>query len=274
VAPDVERTLVATKLVDTEGLLNLAKAAVASDQRRITDDQQQLNSTPSRRATAETDADAGLLLQQLGSALLAAELKKDQLLMKYSPDYPLVVEATQEVDQAKAAIAEAEKNHIMTRTTDQDATYELLREDLAKTRADLATQQATVAALSQSISELQAQTISLDQKTVKQQDLLREAKANEDNYLLYLAKREQERSSEAMDLGRVANVSLATPPVVPVLPAYSPFLVFALGLLFSIFASVGAAFLAEYFDPSFRTPGEVNEMLRVPVLASIPRQAA
>ena len=274
VAPDVERTLVATQLVTTEGLLNTAKAAIAADQRRITDDQQQLNNMPSRRATAETDADAGLLLQQLGSALLAAQLKKDQLMMKYSPDYPLVVEAQQEVDQAKAAIAEAEKNHIMTRTTDQDATYELLREDLAKTRADFATQQATVGSLSQSLSDLRGQTISLDQKFVKQQDLLREAKANEDNYLLYLSKREQERSSEAMDLGRVANVSLATPPVVPVLPAYSPFLIFALGFLFSIFASIGAAFIAEYFDPSFRTPSEVNEMLRVPVLASIPRQAA
>jgi uncharacterized protein involved in exopolysaccharide biosynthesis len=178
------------------------------------------------------------------------------------------------VDQAKAAIADAQKNHIMTRTTDQDTTYELLRQDLAKTRADLASQQANVAVLSTSIGELRNQTVSLDQKNVKQQDLLREAKANEDNYLLYLAKREQERSSAAMDLGRVANVSLATPPVVPVLPAYSPFMIFALGLLFSIFASVGAAFLAEYFDPSFRTPGEVNEMLRVPVLASIPRQAA
>src|SRR5580698_343992 len=274
VAPDIERTLVATKLVETQGLLNQAKAAVASDQRRILDVQEQLKTVPSRRTTAETDADAGLLLQQLNSALLASDLKKTQLLMKYSPDYPLVVEAQAEVDQAKAAIADAQKNHIMTRTTDQDTTYELLRQDLAKTRADLASQQANVAVLSTSIGELRNQTVSLDQKNVKQQDLLREAKANEDNYLLYLAKREQERSSAAMDLGRVANVSLATPPVVPVLPAYSPFMIFALGLLFSIFASVGAAFLAEYFDPSFLTPGEVNEMLRVPVLASIPRQAA
>jgi capsular polysaccharide biosynthesis protein len=77
-----------------------------------------------------------------------------------------------------------------------------------------------------------------------------------------------------MDLGRVANVSLATAPVVPVLPAYSPVTVFLLGLLFSVFVSLGVAFLAEYFDPSFRTPGEVNETLRVPVLASVPRQAA
>ncbi|MGA8556001.1 MAG: hypothetical protein WB630_16430, partial [Candidatus Acidiferrales bacterium] len=162
----------------------------------------------------------------------------------------------------------------MSKATDQDTTYELLRQDLAKTKADLATQQASVASLSQSIHDFQTQTIDLDRKAIKQQDLLREAKANEDNYLLYLAKREQERSSDAMDRSRVANVSLAVAPVVPVLPAHSPFMVFMLGLLFSIFASLGAAFIVEYFDPSFHTPGEVNGVLQVPVLASIPRQAA
>jgi uncharacterized protein involved in exopolysaccharide biosynthesis len=274
VAPDLERTLVATKLVETEGLLNQAKAAVAADERRIQEVDVQLKAMPARRTTVETDADAGLLLQQLHTALLAAELRKTQLLMKYSPDYPLVKEAQAEVDQSQAAIADAQKNHIESRTTDADTTYELLRQDVAKTHADLATQQATVAALSRSIGDLRGQTVSLDQKNVKQQDLLREAKANEDNYLLYLGKREQERSSAAMDLGRVANVSLATAPVVPVLPAYSPVTVFLLGLLFSVFVSLGVAFLAEYFDPSFRTPGEVNETLRVPVLASVPRQAA
>ena len=162
----------------------------------------------------------------------------------------------------------------MSRTTDQDSTYELLRQDLAKTKADLATQQASAASLSQSMHDLQLQTVSLDQKAIKQQDLLREAKANEDNYLLYLAKREQERSSDAMDRSHVANVSVAVPPVVPVLPAHNPLMVFVLGLLFSVFASLSIAFVAEYFDPSFQTPAEVNGVLRVPVLASIPRQAA
>jgi polysaccharide biosynthesis protein PslE len=273
-APDVERTLVATQLVTTEGLLNTAKAAFAADQHRIQEVEAQLNSMPARRETIDTDQDAGILLQQLDAALLTAQMKRSQLAMKYSPDYPLVKEADEEVAEAEAAIADAKKNHIMSKATDQDTTYELLRQDLAKTKADLATQQASVASLSQSIHDFQTQTIDLDRKAIKQQDLLREAKANEDNYLLYLAKREQERSSDAMDRSRVANVSLAVPPVVPVLPAHSPFLVFVLGLLFSIFASLGAAFVVEYFDPSFHTPGEVNGVLQVPVLASIPRQAA
>jgi polysaccharide biosynthesis protein PslE len=274
VAPDVERTLVATQLVNTQGLLNTAKAAAAADQHRITEVEGQLKSMPARRETIDTDQDAGILLQQLDAALLTAQMKRSQLAMKYSADYPLVKEADEEVAEAQAAIADAKRNHILSRTTDQDTTYELLRQDLAKTKADLATQQASAASLEQSMHDMQSQTVSLDQKAIKQQDLLREAKANEDNYLLYLAKREQERSSDAMDRSRVANVSVAVPPVVPVLPAHNPFMIFLLGLIFSIFVSLSVAFIAEYFDPSFQTPAEVNGVLRVPVLASIPRQAA
>jgi uncharacterized protein involved in exopolysaccharide biosynthesis len=274
VAPDVQRTLVATKLVDLEGLLNQARAAVAADQHRIADVEQQLKTTAPRILTQQTNQDAGLLLQQLHTQLLNAELKRTQLLMKYDASYPMVVEAEQEVAQSKAAIADAEKSKIASLTTDQDPTYLLLREDLAKTKADLATQQATASSLAQSIRAMTLETVQLDQKSIKQQDLLREAKANESNYLLYLAKREQERSSDAMDRSRVANVALAVAPTVPLLPAYSPLSVFVLGFIFSVIASLGAGFLAEYLDPSFRTPGEVAEVLHIPVLASVPKQAA
>ena len=213
-------------------------------------------------------------MQQLGSALLAAQLKRTQLAMKYSPDYPLVKEAEQEVDQAKAAIAEAEKNHIMTRTTDQDATYELLREDLAKTRADLATQQATAASLSQSISDLRGQTISLDQKFVKQQDLLREAKANEDNYLLYLvqARTGAQLGSDGSGprrqcLRRYAAGGTGAARV-------QPFPDFRIGVSVLNFREHRRSIYRGVFRPVLPHSSEVNEMLRVPVLASIPRQAA
>ena len=53
--------------------------------------------------------------------------------------------------------------------------------------------------LSHSIDSMKLQLVDLDQKTVKQSDLLRETKANEANYLLYLSKREQESTSDALD---------------------------------------------------------------------------
>ena len=57
--------------------------------------------------------------------MLAAQLKRTQLAMKYDPSYPLVQEADQEVAQTQAAIAEAEKAQYMNQTTDRDPTYEL-----------------------------------------------------------------------------------------------------------------------------------------------------
>ena len=52
-------------------------------------------------------------------------------------------EAEQEVAQAKAAIAEAERAPYVNDETDRDPTFELLREDLAKNEADLAGQRAS-----------------------------------------------------------------------------------------------------------------------------------
>ena len=68
---------------------------------------------------------------------------------------------------------------------------------------------------------MQLQMVDLDQRALKQADLLRDTKANEDNYLLYLSKREQERASDALDQKRIANVAIAVPPVIPALPLAS-----------------------------------------------------
>jgi capsular polysaccharide biosynthesis protein len=62
--------------------------------------------------------------------------------------------------------------------------------------------------------------------------------------------------------------------MVPVLPAHSPLMVMLIGFFLAITSSVSAAFVAEYLDPSFRTPEDVVNTLNIPVLASMPRRAA
>jgi uncharacterized protein involved in exopolysaccharide biosynthesis len=185
-----------------------------------------------------------------------------------------VTEADQEIAQTQEAISNAQKAKYVNQTTDRDPTFELLREDEAKTEADLASQKATAGALVNTIKGMRAQTVELDQDAVKESALVREAKADEGNYLLYLNKREQERTSDALDLKRIANVAIAVPAVVPVLPAHSPWLIMFLGLVMSVFVAIAVAFVAEYLDPSFRTPEEVMDTLHMPVLATMPKRAA
>jgi len=273
VAPDIERTDMAQQVVNSMASLHQARQAIASDEQRIHADESQLKVTPARSSTVEVSNDADLLLEPLLANLLAAQIKRTQLAMKYDASYPLVKEADQEIAQTQAAIAEAKKTYYLSQTTDRDPTYELLREDKAKTQADLASQKAMVTALESSIQSMQKEMASLDRKALEQGDLIREAKADESNYLLYLSKREQERTSDALDQKRIGNVAIAVPPMLPILPAHSPFLVLIAGLVVAVVGSVAATYAADYFDPSFRTPGEVGEILRIPVLASFPKQA-
>ena len=201
-------------------------------------------------------------------------MKRTQLLAKYEPTYPLVREVDQEIAQTQAAISDAEKGTYLTQTTDPDPTYEFLREDIAKTQADLASQEATAEAVNHSVQNMQERMVTLDQKSVEQASVVRDSKINEANYLLYVSKREQERTSDALDAKNIANVTIVVPPVVPVLPAHSPLFVAVIGLFLAFTTSVAAAFIADNMDPSFRTPEDVVDTLGVPVLASMPRRVA
>jgi uncharacterized protein involved in exopolysaccharide biosynthesis len=273
-APDVLRTDVAQQLTTSMSILHQAKEQIAADQGRIRAVQDKLQSTPERITTQQTSNAANLLLQQLEGDLLTAELKRTQLLVKYDPSFPLVKEADEEIAKTKAAIQKAQDLNYANQTTDRDPTHELLRQDFAKTQLDLASQAANAAAIQKSIQSMRAQMADLDAKAVKQAALLREDKAAEANYLLYQTKREQEYTSDALDKKRIADVAIAVPAVVPALPAFNPFLVGLGGLIFAGLAGIAAGFIAEWLDPSFRTPNEVAQVLNMPVLASVPRQAA
>jgi uncharacterized protein involved in exopolysaccharide biosynthesis len=272
--PDIMRTDMAQQLIATEANMYHTRQAIAADKQRIENIKDQMAVTPARSSTAEASISANLLLDQLQSTLLTVQLKRTQLLMKYDPSYPLVKEVEEEIAQTKAAIASAEEAKYVNKTTDRDATFEYLRQDQARTEADLASEEATTVALVKTIRSMQSEMVSLDVKAVHQAELLREAKANESNYLLYLNKREQERTSDAQDQKRFANVAIAVPAYVPVLPARSPFKVGFVGFFLAVLGGIGAGYLAELMDPSFRTPAEVAEFLNISVVTSVPRQVA
>ena len=274
VAPDFERADMAAEIVKFGTTLHETQQTIAADRERIREEQAQLGAVPERSSTQVVTNPSSELLQNLQADLLAAQVKRTQLLLKYQPTYPLVREADQEIMQTKIAIDAAQKSAYLTQTTDRDPMYELLREDIAKTAADLASQEATSAAIRRSVKSMQQRMVDLDEKAVMQAAAIRDSKVNEANYLLYVSKREQERTSDALDARNIANVAIAVPPMVPVLPAHSPLMVMVIGFFLAITTSVSAAFVAEYLDPSFRTPEDVVNTLNIPVLASMPRRAA
>ncbi len=272
-APDVERTDLAQEVANAIGQLHSAQQMAAADSAHIRTDEAQLSSMPERATTLQQSQPADKLLEDLNAQLVAAQTKRTQLAMKYDPQYPLVKEADEEIAQIKSAITTAKSTQYTTSTTDKDATYELIRQDLAKTKSDEAAQRASIAALKNSINNLQGQMVSLDGKALQQHDLQRDMKVNEDNYLMYQSKWEQAQASDVLDRTRIANVSIADPPEVPALPIYSLSTFLIAGFACSLLLSVLAAYVVDYLDPSFHTPAQVAEVLEVPIVVPIQKRA-
>jgi uncharacterized protein involved in exopolysaccharide biosynthesis len=273
-APELAREGVATQMANSLGLLHVAEQAIASDQARVRSDQIYLQETPARAVASQSSAVSTQLVQEAGGQLLKAKTKRADLAMKFSPNYPLVQEANREVELADQAFKDAQEKQYIIETTDRDPTHELLREDLAKSEVDLAAQRGSLNAAQQEISQMQSQLVSLDHALLDQKDLERDAKAQEESYLLYLGKREQERAASALDQFRIENVSIAEPPAMPALPvprALPPVLLaFLLAAMFSLILTYTTA----YLDPSFHGPSEVAGTLGIPFVIAIPKRAA
>ena len=91
--------------------------------------------------------------------------------------------------------------------------------------------------------------------------------------MLYQRKQEEARISDALDRQRISNVVVAEPASVPFLPQPRWLFVLSGGGLFAALSSIVLAFAVDYWDPSFRTPEEVESLLGSPVVAAIPRDS-
>jgi len=271
VSPTLTHEITVRKFSEFQASLLETQAAIKETQRRIQTLETQLASLPARHTTQVRTADNPQLMERLKSTLLELELKRSELLTKFEPSYRPVQEVEQQIAQTKDAIAAAEKAPLRDETTDADPTYEALRSELAKASTDLAALKARETARADMVRSYRAESERLDQEEVLRQDIRRTAKANEENYLLYLHKQEEARISDALDQQRISNVLVAEAASVPFKPQRHRLVFVMIGGLLAALASVTLAFVMDRLDPSFRTPQEVEEFLGSPVLAALPK---
>jgi uncharacterized protein involved in exopolysaccharide biosynthesis len=269
VSPEQEKMSTLEKLSEFRAQLTQTQALISETQQRTKVLESQAGSLPARMTTEMRASDNPQLMGQLKVTLLNLELKRTELLQKFEPTYRLVKEVDTQLEQTRAAIQTAEKSQLREESSNRNPTYEWVDSELAKARSELAAEQARAQALTRTLRTYEEQASELDGKSATEQDLLRDKKAQEDNYLLYRRKQEEARISNALDRSRIVNVAVAEAAVVPVLPTRSRLLILLAGLFAAIMISVVSLSAAEYLNPSFRTPEDIQEKLQLPVLASV-----
>jgi uncharacterized protein involved in exopolysaccharide biosynthesis len=271
VSAGLERDAALKQASDFDSTAHQAQTSVLETEQRIRVLQAQLKTIAPRMTTVVRTSDNAQLLEQLKSTLLTLQLKKTELLTKYAPTYRLVQEVDQQIADARSAIASAEAKPLRDETSDQDPNYLSVRTELTKAQADLDGLKARANSAASIAEQYRKSAQILDQDGLTQQDLFRAANTQEQNYLLYARKREEARISDALDQRGILNVALAEQPVVPAFPNRSRLNFAVLVLLMSGTFTLAAAFVADFMDPSFRTPEELANYLQVPVLAALPK---
>src|SRR5260370_26292251 len=141
-------------------------------------------------------------MERSNARRLQLELKRPELVTYFEPTYRAVEEVDEEIAHTREAIATAERTPLRDEITDRDPTYEALRSELAKSKTELAAAEARAAATSALVRNYRTESQQLDHQEVLQQGMLRAAKADEENYMLYLRKQEEARISDALDQQR------------------------------------------------------------------------
>ena len=267
-----QRDMVLQRLDETEASYRQTQIDMVETDRQVRELTVQLAKFPPRSTTTMRTADNSDLLRSLKAGLLDMQLKKTQLLTKYEPSHRLVQEVEREIQLTQAAIATEMSAPVRDETTNKDENYEWAKAELQKAQVQMNGLQAREAKINADLAAYRAMAKELGENAIVQDDLTNREKAAEDNYLLYVKKREEARMGDALDEGGIVNVAIAEEPVVPALPVWPPAGVIFVGFMGAVVVGTGAAFTADRLDPALRTPEEALECLEIPVLASIPEQ--
>ena len=270
VAADVERDLTLQKLSEAQAADLALQVSVAGASERLRSLTAKLQDLPERRVVQIKNTDNAQLQEKLKSKLLELQLRRTELMTKFQPSYRLVQEIDLQITQAKSAIEAEDLKPLRDETTEQDPDYEWAHSEKLKNQVELqALEQKQGVARTQVIGyRISAQKFG--ENAIAQHDLERKLKAAEEKYLLYASKHEEARVSDALDENGILNVAIAQPPRAPALPLWSVWTATCLSFVGAGVFSTGLVFVADYFDPTFRTPAEVLEFLGTPVLGSLP----
>lgn len=274
VAPQMERDLALQRANEFEASARQAQEAVVEGTKRVEVLRQQL-ATMQPQVTAQVHTSNNeALIGQMKETLSTLELKRTEMLGRYSPSYRPIQDLDGQIAELNNSIAKERNTPIHEETKAVNPVYQYAQQELARSEIEVSTMKTRAIASSATAAQYRNEAMGLNQQGVSQEDLLRDQKTQEENYLLYMHKREEARSSDALDRRGIVNVAIAQHAVTPSFPMRSTQYALLMTMLLCLTFGISSAFVAEMMVPSFRTADEVTRYLDAPVLACLPKGEA
>jgi polysaccharide biosynthesis transport protein len=194
------------------------------------------------------------LMQDLTEKLEELQRERSRLIAIFNADYPHVKEIQSQIDETQAVLTEERERAAKEITNDFRAAAE--REHM----------------LQAAFAEQQKDADVIAEKSVQYNILKREADTNKQLYVGLLEKLKETGVSTSLKATNIRVVDPAYPPKKPDRPRIP--LNLSLGLLLGISLGIGAAFLQEHLDNTFKSAEDIKRFLQLSALASVPAVAS
>jgi len=266
-----QRTLVLRKAADLNAELKATLSQVQEAKTKMAKLKEQLSRLSPNVELEKSIGGNPYVINTLKAKLAELELQEQELLTKYTEKSRLVVNVRKQIQTVKQKLAREEGSLYGSSRSGINVTYRELERELFSEEAGLKALQAREKSQHENLGAYDGELERLNHIEARFNHLQRQVEINHQNYKLYLTKLEESRISNAMDMEKIANVSVIQPALTPLKPIKPRRLLnIILAIILGGIGGLGIAFFGEYLDHSFKTREEVENILNLPVLASIP----
>jgi capsular exopolysaccharide synthesis family protein len=205
--------------------------------------------------SANASAQSNPAVQQLRTQLAGLQADYQQKLGTFRPDYPELVALRQRMDSIRSAIAsETGKISGAERQTLRSA-YEAARGREQQLQGQ--------------VNSFRSNVLDLRNRGIQYNILQRDLDTNRSIYDALLQRFKEIGASSGIGESQAAIVDRGVPPTSPFVPNVYQNL--GIGLLIGLVVGLGTAFAIEFIDDTIKTPDDVINKLKVPVLGVVPK---
>lgn len=267
VLPTEEIKLTLDNLVETESMMSTTQVELNAIKVSILAIQNEMRTHDEKIISSKTISD-NPLIKQYKSQLTGLESKLAGLKNKYTENHPEIIHLQTQISRTQEVLKKEVQQEIISQTESANPIYQTLYQNYINLETEKLAKQAKLVSLEQLVEEGRSNLANLPERELKLLRFERVAKVTGEIYTMLLTRLEEIKISEAMVTSDVYVVDSAYLPTAPIKPNKKLMVIMA-GFL-AIMLGIGLTLLIEFMNTTIKTADEIEMILGVPVIGSIP----